>query len=257
MIISILQLYVLALILTRVIGLFLVAPLFSHRGINATARIGLIIWIGICIWFVIPVPIAKIPDNNVLIGIHLFQELTIGIMIGTVSQILFAGIRAAGEIMGMQMGLSVATAFNPAEGGQEGLLAKFLSNVMLLMFLVIDGHHLLLVTIRKSFDILPVTNSWNYVQGGSTLIDLAGSIFALGITFAAPIVLLIFLLDFSFGLVSRVAPQVNVFMLGFQLKPPLGEIGFLLISPLLLERMVYLLNRMVTELTQLVFTLKL
>ena len=87
--------------------------------------------------------------------------------------------------------------------------------------------------------------------------EMAGSIFAIGISLSAPIVLTIFLLDFAFGLVSRVAPQVNVFMLGFQLKPPLGEIVTLLIAPLLVERMVYILSQMVTELTQIFYVMHL
>ena len=257
MIITVFQLQVFILILARIIGLFLVAPLFSNRTVSRAAKIGIVIWITITLWYVVPVSPEKIPPTAFAYGVTLFQEILVGLILGTVAQLIFAGIRAMGEIVGMQMGLSVATTFNPAEGGQEGLLTKLFSNIMLLLFLIIDGHHLLLAAIRKSFDILPLLNAWNFMQGGQHLVGLGGAIFAIGISLAAPICLVIFLLDFSFGMVSRVAPQVNVFMLGFQLKPPLGEIVTLLITPLLMERMVYLLNRMVNELTQLFFVMHL
>ncbi|MBU0579850.1 MAG: flagellar biosynthetic protein FliR, partial [Candidatus Margulisbacteria bacterium] len=241
------------LILTRIIGLFLVAPLFSDRSISRAFKIGLVIWITIVLWYVVPVDIDKMPTSGVAYGFAVFQELLVGLFLGTIPQILFAGVRAMGEIVGMQMGLSVATTFNPSEGGQESLLTKFFANIMLLLLLIIDGHHLLLAAIRKSFDVLPLLNTWNFMQSGQYIAEMAGAIFAIGISLAAPIILIIFLLDFAFGLVSRVAPQVNVFMLGFQLKPPLGEIVTILITPLLMERMVYLLGRMVNELTQLFY----
>ncbi|MFC1517317.1 flagellar biosynthetic protein FliR [Candidatus Margulisiibacteriota bacterium] len=255
MIINVFQLQILMLIMSRIIGLFLVAPLFSNRSISRVFKIGMVIWLSIVLWFVVPVSLDSVPATSIGYGVALFQEILIGITIGMVAQLLFAGIRAAGEIVGMQMGLSVATTFNPSEGGQESLLAKLLTNIMLLLFLLIDGHHLLLAAVRKSFEILPLMNAWNFMQAGRTLVELAGAIFAIGISLAAPIILVIFLLDFAFGMVSRVAPQVNVFMMGFQLKPPLGEIVILLITPLLIERMVYLLSRMVNELTQVFFML--
>jgi flagellar biosynthetic protein FliR len=81
-------------------------------------------------------------------------------------------------------------------------------------------------------------------------VELGGGIFAVGMSLAAPICLVIFLLDFAFGIVSRVAPQVNVFMLGFQVKPPLGQIVMLITAPFLVERMMFLLSRVVEELTK-------
>ena len=87
-------------------------------------------------------------------------------------------------------------------------------------------------------------------------VDLGVHIFAIGIQLAAPVILTIFILDLAFGLISRVAPQVNVFMLGFQLKPPVGTFIFLLTIPLLIERVIWLISKIVEEYAQLLFYLR-
>ncbi len=252
MIISVNQLFIFMLIMARMIGLFQTAPFFSQNNISRTIKIALIIWISVVIWFVVPVPGANVPvpQSGIPLVIALIQEVLIGVMIGTVADIIFAGVKAAGEIIGMQMGLSVASTFDPAEGGQESIVTKLFAETMLLLFLVIDGHHLLLVAVRKSFDVLPLLQGFNFAMAGRSLVELGGSILAIGISLAAPVALVIFLLDFGFGMVSRVAPQVNVFQLGFQCKPPLGELILMLTAPFLVERMIFLLSQVVQELTK-------
>jgi flagellar biosynthetic protein FliR len=258
MIVSPTQLLIFMLIMARIIGLFLTAPLLSYRTISKTAKIGLIIWITTVLWFNVPVPpvATGVPQAMVPLIIALVQEVLIGLMLGTVAALIFAGIQAAGEIIDMQMGLSVASTFDPSQGGQASVVARFFSEIMLVLFLAIDGHHLLLVALRKSYEVLPMLQVWNFGLTGRTLAELGGSVFAVGISLAAPIVLVIFLLDFAFGMVSRVAPQVNVFMLGFQCKPPLGEAVLLLTAPLLVERMLFLLSRVVEEMTMFFYTMR-
>ena len=250
MLLNVNQVFIFMVIMARSIGLFLTAPFFSNRIISRTAKIGLIIWITITLWFVVPVPKTFMVGAFLPLILVLMQELFIGIMLGTVAELLFAGIKAAGEIIGMQMALSVASTFDPAEGGQESIITTLYQNILMILFLIVDGHHLLLVALRKSYDVLPMFNTWNFAMAGRSMAELAGGIFAIGISLAAPIVLVIFLLDFAFGLVSRVAPQVNVFQLGFQVKPPLGEAVLLLTAPFLVERMVFLLSRTIEELTR-------
>jgi flagellar biosynthesis protein FliR len=99
-------------------------------------------------------------------------------------------------------------------------------------------------------------NSWDISNGAQPIIDLGVNIFAIGLQLAAPVILTIFLIDFAFGMISRVAPQVNVFMLGFQLKPPVGTLILLLTLPLLTERIVWLINMMTEEYTRVLMYLR-
>jgi len=243
------------LILARVLGLFLVAPIFSSRTISRSFKLALIITITFLLWFTVTYDESMVPTSGFMFMLAAVNELMVGLIIGFVTKLVFVGIEAAGAFMGQQMGLSVATTFDPTQGIQASVIAKLLRWSIILLILITNGHHFILAAINKSFEVMPLIHSWDFRLAATPIIDLGSSIFAIGIQLAAPVVLTIFLLDFSFGLISRVAPQVNVFMLGFQMKPPLGMFIFMLIVPLLMERSIYLISVMTDELVSIFYYL--
>jgi flagellar biosynthesis protein FliR len=163
----------------------------------------------------------------------LIGQFLIGVIIGFIINIIFLAFQAAGEIIDMQMGLSVAQALDPVFGAVISIIGRLTFNVALIIFLVVNGHHMILSALHQSFTIVPVGALPNLLNPSITgqVIDLGRMLWLTAFQLAGPAILMIFLLDFSFGIVSRVAPQVNVFMLGFQIKPSLGLIAILFTLP--------------------------
>ncbi|MDR1996928.1 MAG: flagellar biosynthetic protein FliR [Candidatus Margulisbacteria bacterium] len=253
MAVSVVQLEIFLLIIARVAGIFITAPLFSDATISRTFRAALMFSVTFLLWFVVPFPEASLPDDMFVFMLSVGQEFLIGYLLGTVTKIIFSGIEAAGDMMGAQMGLSVASMLDPSTGRQTVVTARLLRWIVIIIFLSVDGPHFILTALYKSYDALPLLRTWNFSGAALELAGSAGDIFAIAVQLAAPILLVIFLLDFAFGLVSRVAPQVNVFQLGFQMKPALGMFIFMLMIPLLLERIVWIISLMVERLTTIFF----
>jgi len=257
MIITLEQLEVFLLILARVAGIFIEAPVLSTRTIPATIKVALAIWISMVLWFVVPLK-GPLPTDLLIFVLALANEVLIGFIIGFVCFLIYAAIQAAGDIMDLQMGMSIATVMSPTTGGVVsliGLLAFMLGTVI---FLVANGHHLVLSAFVQSFRILPLSMPVNpaNVNFMTQVIELGRGFWLVAVQLSAPVVLLLFLTDFAFGIVSRVAPQVNVFMLGFQVKPTIGFVAILLVMPLFVRHIVGLIEKIGAELLRTMVFLK-
>jgi flagellar biosynthetic protein FliR len=160
--------------------------------------------------------------------------------------------------MDLQMGLSVATALDPVFGAVISVIGKLAFFFALIIFIIADGHHLILSALHQSFTALPVGKLANFSSPNLAMqiIELGSTLWLTAIKLAAPVILLIFLSDFTFGIVSRVAPQVNVFMLGFQVKPSLGLLGLLMTLPFIVKYINRLIGFMMEQLILLANTIK-
>ena len=257
MVISLEQLEVFLLITARIGGIFIRAPVLSMRPLPGWIKTAICIWIAAVLWFVIPLPRA-VPPNNITLIVALVNEVLIGFLIGFVCSLIFEAIRAAGSIMDLQMGLSIATIMSPLTGGVVSIIGQFAFIIAMMMFFVLDAHHMILAAFHQSFRMLPLGMPINLFSPKLVmqLIELGSALWMTAIQIAIPVVLLIFLSDFTFGIVSRVAPQVNVFMLGFQVKPSLGLTGIILILPLFIRQISFLFAKMGEEMLKLFLALK-
>jgi flagellar biosynthetic protein FliR len=179
-------------------------------------------------------------------------------VIGFIVNIIFLAVQSAGEVADLQMGLSVATALDPVFGSVISVIGRLAFFTALIVFITADGHHLVLSALHQSFTVLPAGKLANFSspQLAMQMIELGSTLWITAIKLAAPAVLLIFISDFTFGIVSRVAPQVNVFMLGFQVKPSLGLLGILMSLPFIVKYINRLLEFMAEQLLVLANTIK-
>lgn len=236
MILGAAQLLALMLILARIAGVFIAAPLFSSRSFSTPAKVAFAVWLSIVLWFVTPIA-PNLPSTALPMMLVMTSEVAIGYIIGFICNIMFLAVQSAGEMIDLQMGLSVAQALDPVFGAVVSIIGRLAFYVALITFIVLDGHHMLLAALHQSFTALPAGQIANFASPGlaQQMIGLGSALWLASLKLAVPVILLIFLADFTFGIVSRVAPQVNVFMLGFQVKPLLGLFGLLLISPFLVK----------------------
>lgn len=257
MIITIAQLETFLFILARIAGVFIQAPLFSSRSFPAPAKTAFAVWLAIILWFVTPVSPA-LPTGIFSFLLVLAAEVALGFIIGFICNIIFIAVQSAGEIIDLQMGLSVATALDPIFGAVISVIGRLTFFIALIVFITLDGHHLILSAFHQSFNVLPAGKAANFAAPGlaTQMLNLGGMLWMTAIKLAAPTILLIFLSDFTFGIVSRVAPQVNVFMLGFQVKPLLGLFGILMTMPFLVKYVNKLVEIMGEQLVQLLAILK-
>lgn len=211
------------------------APVFNSKSISSRIKIGIIFWLSISMMFVIPIP-RVVPEFSLQFLLLLISDVLIGVLIGLIANIVFAGASFAGSLMDMQMGMSVAQTFDPMVGAQVTIMERIMQFYTLLLFISLKGHHLLLGSVYESFKMFPIARTINFTYAYLPVLDVAKQLFYMGMQVASPIVLVIFLLDFCLGVVSRVAPQLNVFQLGFQFKPTMGAYVFVLLLPILSDR---------------------
>lgn len=246
---------VFVLVFARLVGIFLTAPLFSSKMITRRAKVGIMFWMAVSVMFVIPIP-HEVPQISVYYFVLVAHDLLIGAAVGFVGKIIFTGIQFAGSLMDQQMGLSVASSFDPLSGTQTTIMARLIQLWTLIIFLTLNGHHILLSGVYSSFKMFPVTETFALGNAVYPLMEIGSLLFYIGVQIASPIILVIFLLDFSFGLISRVAPQVNVFMLGFQMKPTLGLTIFFLLLPMTMSRIIFYLQMLAEKMTVLYVALQ-
>lgn len=234
------------LILARVSGLFVSAPGFSWAYFPPTIKI----WLALGLSLVLATslfqwPMTTLPEVGVSdiwgLAIWTLWEFSIGWVIGTASQWLIEAIRVGSEMLSMQMGLSMATAFDPASGQANTVISQGLALLALLLFLTLNLHHILVMGLAQSFTWLPLAQ-WPDLAGWlgpgvEHLITWFGDAFSLGLTIATPIIALLLLSEIALSFVSKLMPQMNIFVVGLPLKLFMGILGLSLSLPTMMHRL--------------------
>lgn len=144
------------LLLARLSGLFLSAPIFSSRQMPVRIKVFVLVLLSVTLSYVIPVGNAVSIDNAGMFLAAMVMEIVVGFTIGFVAYVVFAAIQLAGQLMDMQMGFGIVNVVDPLSGTQIPLMGNLTQTLALLMYLVIDGHHYLLQALIQSYQIVPV-----------------------------------------------------------------------------------------------------
>ncbi|NTV86700.1 MAG: flagellar biosynthetic protein FliR [Burkholderiaceae bacterium] len=209
--------------LTRILGLIMVAPVFGHRAVPARVKIGL----GIFIALIISPTLPPMPDVGLGSWHGLFilvQQLLIGMAIGFIMRVIFAAVEAAGEIVGLQMGLGFASFFDPQSAGQTLVLARFFNMLAALLFLAVNAHLLLLGVLVDSFHGLPISTQPLSAAGFYNVAAFGSNVFAIGLQLALPLIAILLMTNLALGILTRSAPQLNIFAIGFPITLGVGLI---------------------------------
>ncbi|MBF9190941.1 flagellar biosynthetic protein FliR, partial [Enterobacter hormaechei] len=157
------------------------------------------------------------------------KQVLIGAAMGLTMQLLFAAVRLAGEIIGMQMGLSFATFFDPGSGNSP-VIARLLNMLAMLLFLVFNGHLWLLSLLAETFEALPINSEPLHAGGMFYLVNHAGLIFSQGLILGLPVIALLLSINMVLALLNRLTPQLSIFVVGFPLTLTFGMLALLLID---------------------------
>ena len=245
--ITIPQVLVFFLIFARVIGVTMTSPFFSDKQLLMTSKVSLSIFLSGLLIFVVKLPL-ELPSGMFTVVLALLMEFMVGVMLGFVAQLMVTGVEFAGSLMDTQAGVSAASLLDPSSGRNAAVFERFLKAVAVLLFILVDGHHMVLSALNQSFYILPIGAPVNIQQGTHYIFSLGGMIYKSAVMIAAPIILVVFIVDFAFGILNRVAEQVNVFQLGFQIKPTVSVIIFMAIVPGMVQTITTLMKEVLDHL---------
>lgn len=210
------QLFV--LILMRVGGMLMTSPIFSHRSIPK--RIALAMSLGLAVVLVPVFASTPIPqtDNIFDLLILCMKEIFTGVIIGFVFSLIFMGTRLAGSIVGYQIGFAMVNVMDPNSTNPVSIIGEVWFLLATLIFLVINGHHVILSGLVDSFKIVPLGMATPSGSVGEWVLKYSSFAFVLAVKFAAPVMMTVFLAEVAMGVLARTMPQMNIFIVGFPLK---------------------------------------
>ena len=211
---------------SRILGFFSTAPLLSQNSFPVTTRIGLAIAMTILVMPGIPlmVTIDPLSMDGLLI---LINQFLIGISIGFVMRVIFSAIEMAGELIAVSMGLGFATFYNPQTQAQTIVISQFLSLLALAVFLSTNLHLVMLESFFDSFKTIPIDQISLAPIAFRDLAYWGSNIFSIGLQLSLPIVTTLLIANIALGILTKAAPQLNLFGIGF---PITIGIGFLMLS---------------------------
>ncbi|SFL65650.1 flagellar biosynthetic protein FliR [Rugamonas rubra] len=207
--------------LTRILGLIAAAPLFGNGSVPVTVKVAL----GVLLALIIAPTVPALPgaDPLSLAGLLiLLQEALVGLAMGFSMRIVFAAVEMAGEIGSLTMGLGFATFFDPNTQGRSSAISQFLALMATMAFLATNTHLVLLSVLVESFSSLPVSAQPLYGGGFKQLADWGGKIFSTGVQLSLPIVAALLITNVALGILTRAAPALNLFGIGFPITLGVG-----------------------------------
>ncbi|SFU71465.1 flagellar biosynthetic protein FliR [Nitrosomonas eutropha] len=207
--------------LARILALMTATPLLGSSSIPTQVKLGLAVLLTILIAPLLP-PLPQIDPGSGVGLIVLLQQIIIGLAMGFSIRIVFTAVEMAGEITGLQMGLGFATFFDPQQSGQVQLVGRFYGLLATLLFLAIDGHLQVIAVLAQSFTTLPISADGMNVVSFTTLVNWGAEIFALGLHLALPVLAALLITNLALGILTRAAPQLNIFAVGFPLTLGIG-----------------------------------
>jgi flagellar biosynthetic protein FliR len=210
------------LVIARVSGMIVAAPLFGMSGVPNSIRVGFAVTLA---FLMLPglgqTAGLAIPKDLPSLAFVMGQEILVGVLLGFVANLLFQAVRVAGDLISMQTGLSMANMLDPVSHQQTPVLAQVYFYLAMLLFLSLNVHHWLLVALDKSFQLLPVGQLLNIHRWGlltERVTAMTAEVFLLAVMVALPVVGTLLVVEIAMAFMAKAMPQMNVFIVGLPLK---------------------------------------
>lgn len=216
----------------RVLALFSTAPVLSQRNVPLRMRVGLAFLITVCAQASMPeMPTIALDSSQAFLLV--LQQVLIGVTMGFAARIVFAAIEFAGELVGLQMGLNYAGFFDPTSGSQGNAVGSFFGITVSWLFIIINGHLLLIMALVQSFNAFPVSpEPFAFLRALQPQV-WGAEVFKLGLWIALPMITMLLFVNLVLGVISRVSQQMNIFAIGFPVTLSVGLLGVLLTLPMM------------------------
>ena len=233
------------LLMTRVSGLFLIAPFWGSQNIPVYFRAGIAFAITLVIFPVVDAKMSvSAPVSIFGYTLALLSELFIGWLIGFIAYVAMMSVNMAGKIMDLQAGFSVVNEMDPTSNQQNPLIGTFLYYLTLIVFVVTNGHHMLLAAVVGSVDSIPLLGMNFNTDIANLITDFTAGGFGTGMKIAMPLTFSILLTNVSLGVLARTMPQMNIFVVGIPMQIVVGIFTVAVIMPFYVMFLDVLFNEM-------------
>jgi len=232
-------------IIARMSGFVLFNPILSRTGLPTTFRAGLILVLSISVLSAVPAP-PEVPSSVLVMMIQIILEMALGFLVGMVMQFFFYVPQLAGDIIDMQMGLSMNQAYDPGSQANMTVTGRLINTLMILLFFVENGHHTLLRILITSGDIIPYGSAAISNGAASAALELFLECTVFAVKMSLPILAAELVGQIGMGVLMKVIPQINVFAINIDLKVLIGLVLVIMLmapfSEYLLQMEVHMLN---------------
>lgn len=242
------------LVLCRITSFFVVAPVFTFRGVPNQFKVGIAFFVAL-IAYTISSPAANVSFDGYFV-LAIIREVLVGLLLGFVAYLFFTVVQIAGSFVDLQMGFGIVNVMDPVTGVQSPILGSFKYIIAILLFLSVNGHHFLISAIMDSYSWIPLEHElFVHIYNGEVsafLIESFVTVFILAFKMAAPLIVSLFLADVALGMLARTAPQFNLFVVGIPIKILLGFVVFLFMMSGFLALFIQLFQQMLSSLGELI-----
>jgi flagellar biosynthetic protein FliR len=207
------------LLVARPSMLVMIAPTFGGRSAPPYVRVGLALLLAVLALPLVPVP--AVPSLAAL-GVIVARELAIGLALGLSVTALLAGAELGGHLASSQLMLSYGSVIDPQGGARNTLLATLYGNLALLTFFVINGHHMLLRGLAASYEALPIGTGAIAESLGGSVMRMLGVVFEFGLRLAAPLIVVMLVVELATGLAAKAAPALNLMVVATPIRLIVG-----------------------------------
>ena len=214
------------LVLTRLSVLVFMLPFFNTRVFPALVKAGFSLLMAIIVFPVISTGDTGFPDSMTGFAGLIAIEMIVGLILGLMVLAVFEGVRIMGQVVGFETGFAIANVFDPQSGAQISLLANFAFFLSMVLFLLFNGHHILIHAMKESFDILPIGSITMGPPLVEKMLSKTSDMFVIALKIGAPAIAALFLTKVAFGLITKLIPQMNIMIVAFPVQIVVGLFFF-------------------------------
>jgi len=206
------------LVLARISLVLFMLPIFASKMIPKLTKAGFALVSSMLLYSVVDVDPSLFPDTVVETGLLLLSEAMIGLTLGLCVRLFFGSVQLAGQVIGFQMGFSMINVVDPQSGANVSIMEQMGYWVTLLIFLTLNGHHIMLLSLIESFELVQPGFFMFQDVMVTKVLALGAQMFVLAIKIGAPVIAALLFTSASFGLTAKFSPQMNVMIVAFPLK---------------------------------------
>lgn len=238
------QILMFGLILLRMTAFIVSSAIFSSPSISVALKVLFSVVLTLTVFRTVATSDALVRlhelENNLLMLCA--RELAIGLCLGFVTRLFFFGLSMAGELVSISLGLGQAQMFNPMMGSMGNAMEQFYVIVGSLVYLSLNGHHLLIQGLVQSFEVTPVALMQFHFESFAEMVLKAQSFFVVGVKIAAPVIICMIIIQVGIALISRAVPQINVLVTSASITSLVGFLVIFVSLPLLVMQMTGLMD---------------
>ncbi|HMS54988.1 MAG TPA: flagellar biosynthetic protein FliR [Fimbriimonadaceae bacterium] len=222
-------LYAFLVVFVRCSAMLMVSPMFGAQSTPLPIRIFTTLSISGALTLALKPSVGPVPSGLYELATAVLHEAIIGVLLGSLAALIMQAAQMGGAFLDLQIGLGSSQIMNPVEGVPVSVVSQFKNMLCLVLFLGIDGHHVMLNAFAASFQSAPGGADWMLIQ--QNVVSLVGEMSLIALQIAAPVAAVSFVVDAALGIVNKAVPQMQVFMVGMPAKLAMGFLTLSLALP--------------------------